>query len=152
MQFLNTKTPRRQVVSAPRVRTRSPEPDVEHDLIAHEVVDAAFAVHSALGPGLLESVYEPCLARELEARQLAVQRQVTLPLFYRDPRIDAGFRMDMVVSGLVVVEIKAVERLLPVHQTQLVTYLKLSGRKLGLLINFNVTLIKYGIKRVINRT
>ena len=128
------------------------EPSADHDLIAREIVDAAFAVHSALGPGLLESVYEPCLACELEARHLAVQRQVTLPVFYRDLRLDAGFRMDMVVGGLVVVEIKAIERLLPVHHTQLVTYLKLSGHKLGLLINFNVILVKYGIKRLINRT
>src|SRR5271157_4393182 len=116
------------------------EPSAEHDLIAREIVDAAFAVHSALGPGLLESVYEPCLAYELETRHLVVQRQVTLPVFYRDLRLDAGFRMDLVVGGLVVVEIKAIERLLPIHEAQLLTYLKLSGHKLGLLINFNVTL------------
>jgi GxxExxY protein len=101
------------------------------------------------GPGLLESVYEPCLSYELETRHLAVQRQVELPVFYRDLRLDAGFRMDMVVDGLVVVEIKATERLLPVHEAQLLTYLKLSGHKLGLLINFNVTLIKLGIRRLI---
>jgi GxxExxY protein len=92
------------------------EPSTQHDLIAREIVDAAFAVHSALGPGLLESVYEPCLSYGLETRHLAVQRQVELPVFYRDLRLDAGFRMDMVVDGLVVVEIKATERLLPVHE------------------------------------
>jgi GxxExxY protein len=135
-------------------QSRAPEPGVaepspEHDLIAREIVDAAFAVHNALGPGLLESVYEPCLAYELETRHLAVRRQVALPVFYRHLRIDAGFRMDMVVGGLVVVEIKATERLLPIHQAQLLTYLKLSGHSLGLLINFNVTLIKHGIRRLI---
>ena len=127
------------------------EPSTQHDLIAREIVDAAFAVHSALGPGLLESVYEPCLSYGLETRHLAVQRQVELPVFYRDLRLDAGFRMDMVVDGLVVVEIKATERLLPVHEAQLLTYLKLSGHKLGLLINFNVTLIKLGIRRLIDK-
>ena len=127
------------------------EPSTQHDLIAREIVDAAFAVHNALGPGLLESVYEPCLAYELQTRHLAVQRQVELPVFYRDLRLDAGFRMDMVVDGLVVVEIKATERLLPVHEAQLLTYLKLSGHKLGLLINFNVTLIKLGIRRLIDK-
>ena len=127
------------------------EPSTQHDLIAREIVDAAFAVHSALGPGLLESVYESCLSYGLETRHLAVQRQVELPVFYRDLRLDAGFRMDMVVDGLVVVEIKATERLLPVHEAQLLTYLKLSGHKLGLLINFNVTLIKLGIRRLIDK-
>ena len=128
------------------------EPSTEHDLIARQIVDSAFAVHSTLGPGLLESVYEECLACELEARNLAVQRQVMLPIFYRDVRIDAGFRMDMVIGGLVVVEIKATERNLPIHEAQLLTYLKLSGHRIGLLINFNVPLIKDGIRRLINRT
>ena len=126
------------------------EPSAEHDLVAREVVDAAFAVHSMLGPGLLESVYEQCLAYELEARDVAFQRQVALPVRYRNRRIDAGFRLDMVVGGLVVVEIKAVEKIAPVHDAQLATYLKLSGHRLGFLINFNVVLIKYGIKRRIN--
>jgi len=125
------------------------EPSAEHDLIAREIVDAAFAVHSALGPDLLESVYEPCLAYELETRYLVVQRQIMLPVFYRGLRIDAGFRMDMVVGGLVVVEIKATERLLPIHEAQLLTYLKLSGHRPGLLIDFNVVLIKHGIRRLI---
>jgi GxxExxY protein len=128
------------------------EPSTEHDLIARRIVDSAFAVYSTLGPGLLESVYEECLACELEARNLAVQRQVMLPIFYRDVRIDAGFRMDMVIGGLVVVEIKATERNLPIHEAQLLTYLKLSGHRIGLLINFNVPLIKDGIRRLINRT
>lgn len=123
------------------------EPSTRHDLIAREVVDAAFTVHTTLGPGLLESVYEQCLAFELDARNIAFQRQVPLPVIYRDHQIDAGFRMDLVVGGLVVVEVKATEKIHPIHEAQLATYLKLSGHQLGLLINFNVVLIKYGIKR-----
>jgi GxxExxY protein len=123
------------------------EPSAEHDLLAHEVVDAAFCVHSTLGPGLLESAYEQCMAYELDARDVPVRRQVLLPIDYRGYAIEAGYRMDMVVGGLIVVEIKAIEKLLTIHQAQLDTYLKLSGFRLGLLINFNVPLIKYGISR-----
>jgi GxxExxY protein len=126
------------------------EPSTEHDLVAREIVDAAFAVHATLGPGLLESVYEQCLACELEAREIPFQRQVALPVRYRSIQIDAGYRIDLIVGGLVVVEIKATERTLPIHEAQLVTYLKLSGYQLGLLINFNVPLLKYGIRRRVN--
>lgn len=105
------------------------EPDHQHDRIARQIVDSAFAVHRALGPGLLESVYEQCLVCELTARQVPVQRQVAIPVFYRDVRIDLGFRLGLLVDSLVVVEIKAVERLLSVHEAQLLTYLKLSGRR-----------------------
>ena len=125
------------------------EPSSEHDHIARQIVDSAFAVHTALGPGLLESVYEQCLTTELRSRNLSVECQVVVPIVYRNTRIDAGFRMDMVVGGLVVVETKAVETILPIHEAQLLTYLKLSGRQLGLLINFNVTLIKNGIRRIV---
>jgi GxxExxY protein len=125
------------------------EPTPEHDRIAKQIVDSAFAVHTTLGPGLLESAYEQCLTTELRSRNLAVERQVLVPLVYRNTRIDAGFRMDMVVGGLVVVEAKAVETILPIHEAQLLTYLKLSGQQLGLLINFNVTLIKNGIRRIV---
>ncbi|WP_239992427.1 GxxExxY protein [Rhodopila globiformis] len=118
--------------------------------MARQIVDAAFAVHSVLGPGLLEAVYEQCLAYELETREIPFRRQVVLPICYRGRRIDAGFRMDMVVCELVVVEIKAVERLLPIHEAQLATYLRLSRLQLRLLINFNVILIKQGIRRRIN--
>jgi GxxExxY protein len=120
-----------------------------HDMIAREIVDSAFAVHTALGPGLLESVYEQCLIHELQTRGLRVERQVILPVLYRDIRIDAGFRMDALVDDLVVVEIKAVERIMPIHEAQLLTYLKLSRKRLGLLINFNIPLIKDGIRRLI---
>ncbi len=127
-----------------------PEPTAELDAIAREVVDSAFTLHSALGPGLLESVYNDFLSFELESRGLPIERQVALPVFYRGQRRDAGFRMDLVVSKSLVVEIKAVEKLLPVHSAQLLTYLKLSNHHLGLLINFNVPLIKHGIRRLIS--
>jgi GxxExxY protein len=125
------------------------EPTPECDAVARQIVDSAFAVHRSLGPGLLESVYEQCLGCELTARGVVVERQVAVPVVYRNMRIDAGFRMDMVVGGLVVVEIKAVEGLLPIHHAQILTYLKLAGYRLGLLINFNVPLLKSGIRRVI---
>src|ERR1700733_14792520 len=123
------------------------EPSPEHDLVVRQIVDAAFAVHSTLGPGLLESVYEQCLGCELEAREIPFLKQVGLPVHYRNKRIDVGYRMDMVVGRLVVVEIKAIEKILPVHEAQLSPYLKLAGYQIGLIINFNVALIKYGIRR-----
>jgi GxxExxY protein len=120
----------------------------EHDAIAREIVDSAVAVHRALGPGLLESVYEQCLAYELQSRSYRIDRQVALPVPYRDVRLEAGFRIDILVNDLVVIELKTVERLLPIHEAQLLTYLKLSGKRLGLLVNFNVPLIKEGIRRM----
>ena len=111
---------------------------------------AAYAIHSALGPGLLESVYETLMCHELRKLGLNVQAQVALPVVYDGIRLDNGFRMDLVVENLVVVELKSVEFLLEVHHMQLLTYLKLSGHKLGLLINFNVPYIKAGIFRKVN--
>jgi GxxExxY protein len=128
------------------------EPSTEHDRIAREIVDAAFAVHKALGPWLLESVYEQCLSRELAARSIPIEHQVAVPVVYRGLRIEAGLRMDLLVGSLVVVEIKAVERMLPVHEAQLLTYLKLSGYRLGILINFNVVRIKDGLRRIVLST
>jgi GxxExxY protein len=125
------------------------EPTSEHDRVARQIVDSAFAVHTTLGLGLLESVYEQCLATELRTRNFSVERQVAVPVVYRNTRMEAGLRMDMVVEGLVIVEAKAVETILPIHEAQLLTYLKLSGLQLGLLINFNVTLIKNGIRRIV---
>lgn len=113
------------------------------------IVDCAFAVHSTLGPGLLETVYEQCLLWELAERGAAAERQVALPVHYRNRSIEPGFRMDLVVERLVVVEVKACERVLPIHEAQLLTYLKLSGLSVGLLMNFNVALIKQGIKRMV---
>jgi GxxExxY protein len=115
------------------------------------VVDAAMKVHTALGPGLLESAYEACLVYELRKRGLKVLAQVALPVVYEDVRLDAGYRIDLLVEDAVVVELKAVERLVPVHEAQLLSYLKLSGKKAGLLINFNVLHLKDGIKRVVNK-
>lgn len=113
------------------------------------IVDAAYAVHSELGPGLLEAIYEECLLIELRQRKLKAKRQVEVPLVYKGQRIGTGFRVDLVVEDSVVVELKAVDTVLPVHTAQVLTYLKLTGHRLGLLINFNVTKIKYGIHRVI---
>ncbi len=117
--------------------------------VATQIVDAAFKVHSTLGPGLLESVYETCLVHELEKRDLTVRKQMTLPVIYDGLHLDAGLRLDLLVEDRVIVELKAVARFLPVFEAQVLTYLKLSGKRLGLLINFNVPRIKDGIKRFI---
>ncbi len=122
---------------------------MEHDSVARQIVDAAVTVHRYLGPGLLESVYEQCLASELGVRGLSVTRQVAVPVVYRDVRVDAGFRMDLVVNRSIVIEIKASDNLLPVHKAQLLTYLKLSGYRLGFLMNFNVLRIRDGIRRLV---
>ena len=114
-----------------------------------EIVDAAFKVHSALGPGLLESVYETCLVHELSARGLALERQLVLPIQYGGLCLDSGLRLDLLIQDTVVVELKAVEHLLPVHKAQLLSYLRLTGKPVGLLINFHVPLIKDGIQRMV---
>jgi GxxExxY protein len=118
--------------------------------IAKEVVDAAFRVHTTLGPGLLESVYQTVLAYELGRRGLRTVSQQVIPVIYENVRIDTGFRADLVVEDKVIVEIKSVEVLLPVHKKQLLTYLRLADKRLGLLINFQVALIKDGITRIVN--
>ena len=117
--------------------------------VGQQVVDAAFRVHTSLGPGLLESVYEAALAYELEKRGLSITRQQGIPVVYEAVRIHAGFFADLVVEDQVIVEIKAVETVAPVHKKQLLTYLKLANKRLGLLINFNVVLIKHGITRIV---
>jgi len=117
--------------------------------IAKGLVDAAFQVHRALGPGLLESAYEECLAHELTHRKTAFQRQVGLPISYKGLQLDAGYRLDLLAARCIVVEIKSVETILPIHQAQIMTYLKLSGLRLGFLINFNVRLFKHGVRRVV---
>ncbi|MBI4564951.1 MAG: GxxExxY protein [Planctomycetes bacterium] len=135
MNHQGTKTPRKPI-------------PVEVDRVATQIVDAAFAVHSRLGPGLLESVYETCLVHELVKRRLKVERQLVLPVIYDGLRIDTGLRLDLRVEECVVVELKAVEQVLPVHKAQVLTYLKLTGHRLGLLINFDVPVIKEGISRI----
>ncbi|HKS71274.1 MAG TPA: GxxExxY protein [Ktedonobacterales bacterium] len=118
--------------------------------VSNAIIGAAMRVHSALGPGLLESAYEACLALELTERGMQVERQKPLPVTYRGMQVECGFRLDMLVEDAVVVELKAVEALTSVHHAQLLSYLKLSGYKLGLLINFHVTSLRQGIKRVVN--
>ncbi|HZL38381.1 MAG TPA: GxxExxY protein [Tepidisphaeraceae bacterium] len=117
--------------------------------VAREIVDATFKVHRTLGPGLLESVYEACLEYELRRRGLKVLRQLKVPIFYDGVELDADLRLDLLVEGCVIVEIKSVEAMNPVFKAQALTYLKLTGHRLCLLINFNVPLIKDGIKRVV---
>jgi len=117
--------------------------------LSRQVVDAAFHVHKNLGPGLLESVYEACLAHELNKRGIPFQKQVSLPILYDDLEIEAGLRIDLWIDKKLIVELKAVEQLHDVHQAQLMTYLKLTDTRLGLLINFNVPAIKQGIKRIV---
>ena len=118
--------------------------------ISEQIIGAAIAVHRAIGPGLLESAYEACLVYELNKRGLQVERQKPLPLVYEEVKLDCGYRLDIVVAGLVIIEIKSVEQLAPIHEAQMLSYLKLSGCHLGLLINFNVLLLKNGIRRIVN--
>ncbi len=121
-----------------------------YNALSRQVIGAAIEVHKELGAGLLESVYEFCLKTELERRGLKVETQVDLPLFYKGELTGKYYRIDMLVDDKIVVELKAVEKLLPIHEVQLVTYLKLTNKALGLLINFNVPVLKDGIKRKIN--
>ena len=119
--------------------------------VSGAVVDAAMKVHSILGPGLLESAYLGCLAHELRIRSLRVETQVALPVVYEGEKLELGYRMDLLVENLVVVEVKCVEAVHPVHQAQLLSYLRLSGKNVGLLINFYVTHLKDGITRMVDR-
>ena len=121
---------------------------MELNEITGAIIDAAMKVHSLLGPGLLESTYEICLKHELQQRRFFVERQVSMPVLYDGVLIDAGYRVDLLVEGKVIVELKAVEKLTPIFEAQLITYLKLSRLKVGLLINFNVLHLKDGIKRL----
>ena len=118
--------------------------------ISKEIVDVAFKLHTSYGPGLLESVYETIITYELKKRGLPVLRQQGIPVIHESIRMDLGFRADLIVGNKVVVEIKSIETIAPVHKKQLLTYLKLTDKRLGLLINFNVELIKNGITRVVN--
>ncbi|MBX9790399.1 MAG: GxxExxY protein [Pirellulales bacterium] len=121
----------------------------ETERVAAAVMDAAFKVHRALGPGLLESVYEACLCHELVRHGIAFERQLSLPVVYEGVRLDAGLRLDLLVANLVIVELKAVEHLIPLYEAQVLTYLKLTGKRLGLLINFNSPKLKDGFKRLV---
>jgi GxxExxY protein len=114
------------------------------------IIGACIEVHRHLGPGLLESAYEACVCRELSQRLIPFERQRPLPIDYKGELLDCGYRLDIVVDSRIVVELKAVEKLLPIHEAQMMTYLKLSGLRLGLLINFNVPVLKQGIKRMVH--
>jgi len=122
---------------------------IEED-IGHAVIGAAMRVHSAVGPGLLESAYETCLVYELEKQRIGVRSQVSIPIRYEELTIENGYRIDLLVGGLVVVELKAIPTILPVHRGQLLSYLKLGGFRLGLLLNFNVAHMRDGIVRLVN--
>ena len=119
--------------------------------ISRDIVDAAFHIHQRLGPGLLESVYETILAHELTLRGLHIVRQQPIPIIYDDVHFDEGFRADLVVEDKIIIELKSVEQIAPVHKKQLLTYLRLSDIRLGLLINFGEVLVKDGIHRIVNR-
>ena len=118
--------------------------------IGKEVVDSAIQVHKALGPGLLESAYEACMVHELESRGIQVSRQVKMPIHYKGVKLDAGYRVDLLLENSVVVELKMVQSILPIHQAQLLSYLKLGNFRLGYLLNFHVYRMKEGIKRMLN--
>jgi GxxExxY protein len=123
---------------------------MEINEITGQIIDAAIKVHNALGPGLLESAYEACLMYELNKRGLIVRNQVPLPVKYDDIIIEVGYRIDLLVAESIIVELKSVDNVAPIHKAQLLSYLKLSGKKIGLLINFNVELLKHGITRLAN--
>jgi len=120
------------------------------DELSNKIIGAAIEVHRYLGPGLLESAYEQCLCRELTISNITFERQKPLPIDYKGVKLDCGYWLDIVVEKLVIIELKAIEKIEPIHQAQLLTYLRLSNLKLGLLINFNVPVLKRGIKRVVN--
>jgi GxxExxY protein len=119
------------------------------DVITETIIGAAIEVHRVTGPGLLESVYEECLCYELSQARLTFRRQVDLPVVYKGIKLDCGFRMDVVVEDSIILELKTVEHLLPIHSAQLLTYLKLSGKKVGLLMNFNEPVLRRGLKRLV---
>lgn len=120
---------------------------MNYNEITHDVLGAAIEVHRLLGPGLLESAYEECLAHELTLRNIGYRRQVPVPVVYKGIKLECGYRMDLVVEDVVVLELKSIESIAPVHEATVLTYLRLSGKTLGLLINFNVAILKDGVRR-----
>jgi GxxExxY protein len=122
---------------------------IENDPLTEKIIGAAIDVHRVLGPGLLESVYEECLCHELHLREIAFARQQPLPVVYKGVHLDCGYRLDVVVEGRVVVELKTVDHILPIHEAQLLTYLRLAGIRTGLILNFNVPVLRQGIKRMV---
>ncbi|MEW6620011.1 MAG: GxxExxY protein [bacterium] len=124
---------------------------MEINQVTEKIIGAAIEIHKTLGPGLLESAYEECLCYELSMVGLAFKRQIELPVIYKGIKLDCGYRIDLLVEEKVIVELKAVEQLLPIHEAQLLTYLKMMNKRIGLLINFNVSVLRDGIKRIANR-
>lgn len=122
---------------------------MQHDPLTHEIIGAAIEVHRLLGPGLLESAYEECLAHELTIRKLEYRRQVPVPVVYKGVKLECGYRIDILVAGSIVLELKSIEAIAPVHEATLLTYLRLSGNTLGLIISFNVPILKDGIRRFV---
>ena len=122
----------------------------EYNVLSSEILDASIEVHKTMGPGLLESVYEYCLWKELGFRGILAERQIAVPLFYKGEEIGKDYRIDILVENQIIVEIKAVDFILPVHEAQLISYLKLADKRLGFLINFNMPLLKQGFKRFVN--
>ena len=122
----------------------------EYDQLSGEILDASITVHQEMGPGLLESVYQYCLAAELRSRKIKVEEQVYVPLFYKGIELKKDFRIDLLVENEIIIETKAVDVLHPVHEAQIISYLKLSDKRLGFLINFNVVLLKQGFRRFVN--
>ncbi len=125
------------------------EKTMDVNQLTHEILDSAYKVHTALGPGLLESAYQACLVYELRKKDLMIETEKALPLVYEEVKLDCGYRLDILVENQVVVELKTVDAFTEVHTAQVLTYLKFSGKKVGLLLNFNVKSLKYGIKRFI---
>jgi GxxExxY protein len=122
---------------------------VTENELSHEVIGACMEVHKLLGPGLLESAYQECLGRELSLRDIPYEKEKPFPVEYKGVRVDCGYRVDFLVAGQIVLELKSVEGVLPVHEAQVLTYLKLAGCRLGLLVNFNVPVLKDGIRRFV---
>jgi GxxExxY protein len=127
---------------------RREAPKSENDLLTEQIIGLAIEVHRQLGPGLLESAYEECLCFELKQKGLPFRRQVALPVAYKSVRLDCGYRLGIVIQDQVILELKTVERLLPIHEAQILTYMKLSGIRTGLLLNFNCAVLKDGIRRI----
>ena len=124
--------------------------ELKEEKLTEAILGAAIEVHRVLGPGLMESAYEECLCHELSLRNIAFKRQVSLPIKYKNVKLDCGYRLDIVCEDKVILELKAIEKLLPIHEAQLITYLKVSNQPIGLLINFNVPVLKDGIVRRVN--
>jgi GxxExxY protein len=122
---------------------------MEFDLVSKEIIGSAIEVHRSLGPGLLESAYEECMVYELIQRGLSIERQKPVPVFYKEIKLSCGYRLDLLVGGSVIAELKSIDGLAPVHAAQILTYMRFSNIKIGLLINFNVTVLKNGLRRFV---